>query len=164
MTNQEIFDKVHTHLLTQRTAAIENGSCAYRAGTQTCAVGALIPDALYTTEIEGASVATLISQGASVATLISQGDTCPHHQLATTLKQAGFTPDQYPLLRDLQRVHDRLLPRATDKPHPDPMARALCGLRVVAAQHELACAEYALTELQSVLDYLEYTQCPPQLK
>ena len=154
MTNQEIFDKVHTHLLTQRTAAIEDGSCCYRAGTQSCAVGALIPDALYTTEIEGASVATLIDQG----------DTYPHTALGYALKQAGFTPDQYPLLRDLQRVHDRLMPRVTDKPHPDPMARALCGLRIVAAQHNLACQEYALTDLQSVLDYLEYTQCPPLTK
>ena len=75
MTNQEIFDKIHQHLLTQRTAAIKNGSCAYRAGPKACAVGALIPDSLYTPEIEGASVATLIAQG----------DTYPHHQLATTL-------------------------------------------------------------------------------
>ena len=154
MTNQEIFDKVHTHLLTQRTAAIENGSCAYRAGPKSCAVGALIPDALYTPEIEGTSVSVLIKYK----------ETYPHHPLGYALKQAGFSPKQYPLPRDLQRVHDRLLPRATDKPHPDPMARALCGLRVVAAQHTLTCPEYALTELQSVLDYLEYTQCPPLTK
>ena len=152
MTNQEIFDKVHTHLLTQRTAAIADGACAYRAGTQSCAVGALIPDALYTTEIEGTGISTLIDQG----------DTYPNHQLATTLKQAGFTPDKYPLLRDLQRVHDRLMPRETDE--SPSMARALCGLRVVAAQHTLTCAEYALTDLDSVLDYLEYTQCPPLTK
>ena len=152
MTNQEIFDKVHTHLLTQRTAAIKDGSCAYRAGAKSCAVGALIPDNLYTPEIEGASVAALINQSG----------TYPYHQLATTLKQTGFTPDQYPLLRDLQRVHDRLMPRPNDE--SPSMARALCGLRIVAAQHELACAEYALTDLQSVLDYLEYTQCPPLTK
>ena len=141
-------------MLTQRTAAIEDGSCAYRAGPKSCAVGCLIPDNLYTSEIEGTGISTLINQG----------DTYPHHPLGYALKQAGFTPEQYPLLRDLQRVHDRLLPRATDKPHPDPMARALCGLRVVAAQYELACTEYALTDLQSVLDYLEYTQCPPLTK
>ena len=152
MTNQEIFDKVHTHLLTQRTAAIKDGACAYRAGTQSCAVGALIPDALYTTEIEGASIATLIHQG----------DTYPHTALGYALKQAGFTTEQYPLLRDLQRVHDRLMPRETDE--SPSMARALCGLRVVAAQHGLTCPGHDLTELQSVLDFLEYTQCPPNLK
>lgn len=152
MNQQEIFDKVHTNLLTQRTAAIEDGSCAYRAGTQTCAVGALIPDCLYTPEIEGTSVSVLIKYK----------ETYPHHPLNNALKQAGFTPDQYPLLRDLQRVHDRLMPRPNDE--SPSMARALCGLRLVAAQHELACAEYALTDLQSVLDYLEYTQCPPLTK
>ena len=152
MTNEETFDKVHTHLLTQQSAATEDGKCCYRAGPKSCAVGCLIPDALYTSEIEGASVATLINQG----------DTYPHHPLGYALKQAGFTPEQYPLLRDLQRVHDRLLPRPNDE--SPSMARALCGLRVVAAQHELACAEYALTDLQSVLDCLEYTQCPPLTK
>lgn len=148
MTNQEIFDKVRTHLLTQRTAAVHEGSCAYRAGTKACAVGALIPDALYTPEIEGKSVGSIINS----------------QKLASVLLQAGFTPDQHPLLRDLQRVHDRLMPRATDEPHPDPMARALCGLRLVAAQHNLACPEYRLTDLDNVLDYLEYDKCPPQIK
>lgn len=152
MTNQEIFNKVHTHLLTQRTAAIEDGACAYRAGSKSCAVGALIPDSLYTPEIEGTSVSVLIEYK----------ETYPHHTLGYALKQAGFTPEQYPLLRDLQRVHDRLMPRETDE--SPSMARALCGLRVVAAKHDLTCPGHALTELQTVLDYLEYTQCPPNLK
>ena len=152
MTNQEIFNRVHTHLLTQRTAAIEDGSCAYRADAKSCAVGALIPDALYTSEIEGTSVSVLIKYK----------ETYPHHPLGYTLKQAGFTPEQYPLLRDLQRVHDRLLPRTTDE--SPSMARTLCGLRIVAAQFNLTCPAHALTDLQSVLDYLEYTQCPPKLK
>ena len=152
MTNQEIFDKVHQHLLTQQSAAIEDGSCAYRAGAKSCAVGALIPDCLYTPEIEGASVAALINQG----------DTYPHHPLGYALKHVGFTPEQYTLLRDLQRVHDRLMPRETDE--SPSMARALCGLRLVAAKHDLTCPGHTLTELQTVLDYLEYTQCPPNLK
>lgn len=144
MTNQEIFDKVTKHLLTQKIAAMVGTGCAYRAGARSCAVGALIPDDLYTPEIEGKSVGSSING----------------QQLASVLIQAGFTSDQFSLLRDLQRVHDRLMPRATDKPHPNPMGRALCGLRLVAAQHKLACPEYELFELDEVLDFLEYVKCP----
>lgn len=154
MTNQEIFDKVNQHLLTQKTAAVANGACAYRAGDKACAVGALIPDNLYTPAIEGCSVSVLVSDP----------EVEYNSPLAPVLIAAGFTPDQYPLLRDLQRVHDRLLPRTSDKPHPDPMARTLCGLRLVAAQHGLTCEPYKLAELYSVLDYLEYATCPPQIK
>lgn len=154
MTNQEIFDKVHQHLLTQRVAAVADGACAYRAGTRSCAVGALIPDNIYVPAIEGCSVSVLVSDSKAEY----------NSPLAPVLTAAGFTPDQYTLLRDLQRVHDRLLPRTSDKPRPDPMARALCGLRLVAAQHGLTCEPYKLAELVSVLDYLEYATCPPQIK
>ena len=62
MELQEIFDKVSNHLLTQNLRSTnqlcEITSCAYRGdnGT-TCAIGCLIPDALYHTKLEGFGVA-----------------------------------------------------------------------------------------------------------
>ena len=55
MTDQEIFDRVATHLLSQgRRSMGANDSCASRGhdGLQ-CAVGCLIPDELYRYELEG---------------------------------------------------------------------------------------------------------------
>lgn len=61
MTEQEIFDKVVTHLLTQGRQSLvdENlfGGCAYRGhdGTK-CAVGCLISDEAYVPALEGQGV------------------------------------------------------------------------------------------------------------
>lgn len=55
MTKQEIFDKVASHLLTQRErSASDNGACLYRGprGLK-CAAGFLIPDDIYTVDMEG---------------------------------------------------------------------------------------------------------------
>ncbi len=48
-TNQEIFDKVADHLLTQQARSDDgHGVCLYRgAGGMKCAVGIFIPDAVY---------------------------------------------------------------------------------------------------------------------
>ena len=54
-TRQEIFDIVARHLLTQgeRSTAPKLG-CAYRDGSgRKCAIGALIPDDLYSRDLEG---------------------------------------------------------------------------------------------------------------
>ena len=56
MTKQEIFDRVARHLLTQKKHAMVNDACVYRTpdGLK-CAIGCLIPNELYTPEIEGYS-------------------------------------------------------------------------------------------------------------
>lgn len=62
MTNQEVYDKVKAHLLTQNAKSISsNGMCKYRMqrSTKKCAIGCLIPDALYSKDIEGEGVYTL---------------------------------------------------------------------------------------------------------
>lgn len=58
MNNQEAFDKVAKHLLTQRAKAMKTPTvCAYRAADgKTCAVGCLIPDDLYYPAMEGSGV------------------------------------------------------------------------------------------------------------
>jgi hypothetical protein len=61
MTDQEIFDTVAKHLLTQKAKALsENGTCAYRGENGTkCAVGCLISDEDYFPSIEGKVVTGL---------------------------------------------------------------------------------------------------------
>ena len=57
MTNQQIFNKVAKHLLKQGRRARDGNGCAYRGENGTkCAVGCLIPDALYDDRLEGSSV------------------------------------------------------------------------------------------------------------
>lgn len=56
MNNQEAFDKIAEHLLTQKVQARNDAdtNCAYRGrGGTKCAVGCLIPDELYDPDMEG---------------------------------------------------------------------------------------------------------------
>lgn len=53
-TKKEMFDKVSKHLLTQNTRCMENLLCRYRNSEgMKCAIGALIPDELYSPSMEG---------------------------------------------------------------------------------------------------------------
>lgn len=64
MTSQEIFDIVVTHLRKQGKPAMNNiGGCSYRGvdGTK-CAVGCLIPDSIYKSEMEGSIAEELVIQ------------------------------------------------------------------------------------------------------
>ncbi len=57
LTRQEIFTKVKTHLLKQGKKSWLFGACAYRGEDGTsCAVGCLIPDELYSPNLEGEGV------------------------------------------------------------------------------------------------------------
>lgn len=61
MTSLEMFTKVREHLLAQNARAKDGdgaqSGCAYRGvGGTKCAVGCLIPDALYDARMEGLSV------------------------------------------------------------------------------------------------------------
>lgn len=67
ITKQEMFDRVVTHLRAQgRRSQIQihgRSACAYRGADGTkCAIGVLIPDALYRSTIEGDPVALLPSR------------------------------------------------------------------------------------------------------
>lgn len=66
MTNQEIFDKVATHLLTQKAKSMaiisDDYSCAYRGDDGLkCAVGCLIPDDKYDPTMEGHVAKTVLA-------------------------------------------------------------------------------------------------------
>lgn len=90
MTNQEVYDKVKAHLLTQNAKSISRkyGLCKYRMirSTKRCAIGCLIPDNLYEKEMEGDAVENLLHSYPQVKQFF-----------------VGVTPA---LLIDLQKVHD----------------------------------------------------------
>lgn len=57
LTNQQIFDKVATHLLTQKTKSMDGFQCRYRGPNDAkCAIGCLIPDEVYKCSMEGCTV------------------------------------------------------------------------------------------------------------
>lgn len=94
MTEQEIYDTVKKHLLTQNAksvfdpARIEEGTpCMYRGenGLQ-CAVGCLIPDDLYHRSMEGASVTLLVTKYSKLRELFGRENTG--------------------LVQELQNIHD----------------------------------------------------------
>ena len=98
MTHQEIFNKVATHLLTQRKQAINDaGICFYRTPEGlSCAVGCLIPDDLYTPLIETGIPGEWRQEGEGIA----------GKHLAVILEAAGFVEGDMQLLVRLQQVHD----------------------------------------------------------
>lgn len=94
MTEQEIFDAVCAHLARQQRPAVDvvgaDRMCVYHASDGCkCAVGCLIPDALYVPEIEGLSL--------SDAAVIGEPE------LGQLLP---FIVDHGGLLNDLQVAHD----------------------------------------------------------
>ncbi len=99
LTNQQVFDLAATHLLTQNERSVDydpqddrgSGKCMYRGvGGLKCAIGALIPDELYTPQIENTPVDVLINRSPKVKEL--------------------FAGIHRMLLCALQRCHDNLSP------------------------------------------------------
>jgi hypothetical protein len=96
MNQQEIFDKVATHLITQGVQALTIADvgraspspvCAYRGDNGTmCAAGCLIPDEEYKTEFEG------LPWGRRLAEAIPS--------------LASLTDKDHDLIVSLQNVHD----------------------------------------------------------
>jgi len=90
-TEQEVFDKVATHLLTQMERAVIGkkgvSACQYRAGELSCAAGCLIPDEEYDKNfLENKDWGYLIA--------------------------AGVVPDMHAdLVIPLQHIHDRNEPQ-----------------------------------------------------
>lgn len=88
MELREIYEIVRAHLLKQMERAIDGGVCAYRGDRGLkCAIGCLIPDTVYTSEMEGDIEEMLLHW--------------PNHP---------FEDDQIPFLEELQAIHDRVEP------------------------------------------------------
>ena len=60
-TQQEIFDQVARHLLTQKKAAIGREFCYYRFNGLKCAIGCLISDEEYESRLESTQLPVLLS-------------------------------------------------------------------------------------------------------
>lgn len=111
-SDQQIFDVVATHLLTQnRRATAPSGGCRYRAvqgdGTVLkCAVGALIPDDLYYPDMEQLTPFQLLN--------------------LTALQSLFATPNRQrtlELLRELQSTHDSIFEPRYWRPELGRVAR-----------------------------------------
>lgn len=101
MNNQEAFERSARHLAAQAARAqdVTTKACMYRAphGLK-CAIGALIPDAIYTPEFDGNG--PIFADGWHVVTLINR------HPIIKELF-SGVDPA---LLSALQDLHDQLPP------------------------------------------------------
>jgi hypothetical protein len=88
MTPQQIFDTVVRHLLEQGEPCIDaSGKCRYRYNGKMCAIGVLIPDDVYNTNMEHHPVRQLV-EGEWQSSL------------------PAFFRDNLDLLRSLQQTHD----------------------------------------------------------
>lgn len=98
MTNQEIFDRVYVHLLTQNAKSEASIGCAYRGDNgRKCAIGCLIPDEVYKPDFEGISPEVL-------------GEAPPigpcQEAFFEALLSLGFSIKQGAFLNSLQLIHD----------------------------------------------------------
>lgn len=102
MTQEEIFNKVAEHLLTQKQRAFdpkeEDNPCRYRFGELKCAVGCLITDENYDSKFEGFAVA--------------------NHRVFEAVEKSINQPlnvDSIALLTVLQKIHDFVDPEQWDE-------------------------------------------------
>ena len=90
MNRQEVFNRVYKHLLTQGVKAEVRGGSRYRApGGLKCAIGILIPDELYTPDLEDKTPTAAVV----------------HVVLEKALGESLSTEDVQ-FLNDLQIIHD----------------------------------------------------------
>lgn len=96
---QAIFDKVATHLLTQKRRSADNGHCKYRHGSLMCAVGCLITDENYSVKLESLTIDQIPVQNAVLKSIGIQ-DLSEYKYMRTEIKD---------LLRSLQSMHDNII-------------------------------------------------------
>lgn len=115
MTMREVFDRVKTHLLSQRKQAERGLICAYRGSDGTkCAVGCLIKDEFYSEIFEGLGIHAPIvdiSSGtwrAKPTYTTGNGDWTRHEALASALNNSGVPASASikDMLSRLQSIHD----------------------------------------------------------
>lgn len=113
MTAQEIFNKVATHLLTQRARSLTNlpetaeiPACNYRgAEGRACAVGCLIPDEMYSPDMDISDPFSGYN-GTGVASLLGRFPDLKPRLLPSGLSErAGLD-----FLTELQYLHDSVEP------------------------------------------------------
>jgi hypothetical protein len=111
MDAQTIFDHVAQHMLTQRARSARDGSadCLYRdLHGRACAVGSIIPAAVYRESMEHKGIAALM-----LMLSLDEFDTPEHRAFARVLTLHA------PMLMHFMRVHDQAVPEAW----PDDLRR-----------------------------------------
>lgn len=110
LTRQKLFDTIATHLLTQNARSLRQGgtSCVYRgAGNLRCAVGCLIPDALYGGDIENIHSLDLY---AGVLELDVEGTVRPSLTRVSEHLRKLVAPEDRQVMARFQTLHDKLEP------------------------------------------------------
>lgn len=98
MNKQEIYNKVKAHLLSQNKKSLAGKSCRYRDYVgRKCAIGALIPDALYSLDMEGQSIGALLLEFPGL---------CEVFGMEPLEAQADYAREDVLFLQELQSVHD----------------------------------------------------------
>lgn len=117
MTEQELFDRVATHLLTQNRKSINRlGNCAYRINlgrsTLMCAVGCLISEDRYDKRMEGVGVGALQFVGKTNELRVDPDTEALDevqenalNLLVQRLQEVG-AGEHIELLKQLQSIHD----------------------------------------------------------
>lgn len=100
---QDMFNRVKKHMLTQNAKAINrHGSCKYRIDGLKCAIGALIPDDKYTTDMDtvGSVCSNIKVQHVliDVFELVS-ADSFAIHQFVTAAHDLQVIHDDYPVIK-----------------------------------------------------------------
>lgn len=107
MKNQEIFNLVKDHLLSQKECSwnAELGACAYydQERNLTCAVGCLIDEDDYSYAFEGLSVSSVLSKNDPCFS----DNTYREFEVALTNTIGVLTEEKIDLLNSLQNCHDR---------------------------------------------------------
>lgn len=98
-TNQEIYDSVMNHLWKQNCQSIKDlGLCLYRGpGKRKCAVGHLIPNETYDSEMEEKDIRELLTW-------------LRYHPEEKFVELFKFLYKNYYILMELQQIHDGYLP------------------------------------------------------
>jgi hypothetical protein len=107
LSNQEIFDKVSKHLLTQMKKSMSGETCLYRGPNGLkCAIGALIPDEFYDEAMESSCAfpKTPHHQDAMSRAALRVG------RLSGYLPVAGWDKEYSDFLDALQNIHDSFEP------------------------------------------------------
>lgn len=110
MTQQEIFDKVAVHLLTQGRKSVTgriNNHCMYRGiGNTKCAIGCLIPDKLYDFTLEGITVNSRPLLKVLIEAKVIDNDPALLNQIGGVIENEIFIS-----LIALQKIHDTTAPQ-----------------------------------------------------
>ena len=116
MTNQEAFDKVWEHFVVNGgpfSRSDNAGGCAYRGdGGARCAMGVLIPDEMYSTDMEGTRASSVIEKFPALKGLVDGRFADKLQGCHDDTSTPNFRNDIESNLRDLAEIYKLAIPAA----------------------------------------------------